>query len=185
MKLISMRCPECNGSIDINCNQRKYIFCPYCGSQIAVDRENEVEITINKNISITKTKRNIDDAKISKAKYKGLNELFGNIGMLFIVIVCFAVMIMAVIFEHIEKKDNLELGKVSVGSSSEYEGQNYEVVLKSFENMGFEDVEVIDLNDAGLTKKEDCVDKVSISGNDTFSSDDYFYKSEPVLITYH
>ena len=52
--------------------------------------------------------------------------------------------------------------------------------------MGFENIETIDLDDAGWFKnKKDTVKMVSIGGKTNFSSSDYFSKTDQVIISYH
>ena len=58
MKLQNLRCPNCTGKLDINIDGKDYIFCPYCGDQFYVGGE-RLEYTINKNININKTSREI------------------------------------------------------------------------------------------------------------------------------
>ena len=55
MKLISLKCPECNAKLDVE-EGRKQVYCTYCGTKILLDNENE---TVH---------RRIDDAKIKRAE---------------------------------------------------------------------------------------------------------------------
>lgn len=85
-----------------------------------------------------------------------------------------------------EHKAQMEaMGKISVGYHSDYEKENYQFVITQFEDMGFTNIETIDLDDAGFRKKEDTVATVSIGGITDFSDDDYFDLSDRVVITYH
>lgn len=180
-KLTSMKCPECGGQLELNCGKRKKIFCPYCGSQIEIDNENEYTININKNININKTKRKIDDADIIRAKNEGKGSLIEGLVIFTIIIV----LLVSCLLPVLERKKNESAGKISVGSYKNFVDENYEVVVKQFENMGFENIETVDLNDSGFLNKRYDVESVSIAGNSAFFSSDYFNKTDKVLITYH
>ena len=83
------------------------------------------------------------------------------------------------------KKANIENG-VSVESPVHYEGENYQVVEAEFESLGFKNIKLIDLDDAGLFKKENEVKDISINGDKYFdSSDVYDPETATVIISYH
>lgn len=83
MKLHKLSCPNCNGILELNVDDKEYIFCPYCGQKFFVE-DGKKEYTINQNINIKKdinvnknvthTNRNIDDAEIIKQKRKLTKE---------------------------------------------------------------------------------------------------------------
>lgn len=76
--------------------------------------------------------------------------------------------------------------KYKVGSSRDYINKNYKEVVAKFESMGFTNIELVDLDDAGvLTGEVDTVKSVSIGGDDSFTDFDYFSKDEKVTIVYH
>lgn len=58
VKIISLKCPECNANISIE-KDRKYCFCQYCGTKIIIDDGSTVH-----------TYRKIDDARIKEAEVK-------------------------------------------------------------------------------------------------------------------
>ena len=106
--------------------------------------------------------------------------------------VSFIVLIGIGIWEEIQdnqkdvERNRLEsMGFISAGTISDYEKENYEVVQKKFEDMGFVNIELIDLDDAGFRKKENTVESISIKGNSEFGSDDYFLPEDRVVISYH
>ncbi|MBQ6991103.1 MAG: hypothetical protein IJN58_08600 [Clostridia bacterium] len=55
MKVISLKCPECNATLSIE-GDRKYCFCQYCGTKILIDDG-----------STTHTYRKVDEARIREA----------------------------------------------------------------------------------------------------------------------
>ena len=58
MKIISLKCPECNATLSIE-GDRKYCFCQYCGTKILIDDG-----------STTHTYRKVDEARIREADVK-------------------------------------------------------------------------------------------------------------------
>ena len=62
IKLISVKCPECNAVLDLEEN-RKQAFCTYCGTKILINNENEY------------TYRHIDEAGIKRAETERIIKL--------------------------------------------------------------------------------------------------------------
>lgn len=54
MKLINLKCPECNAQLKVD-PSREFIYCEYCGTKILLDKEEKIT-------------RNIDEAEIRKAE---------------------------------------------------------------------------------------------------------------------
>ena len=74
-----------------------------------------------------------------------------------------------------EAKKAAEDGRISAGSDEDYVGENYEAVVDQLETLGFTNVKAIDLDDSGVTFwKADKVESVSIGGDTSFYSGDYF-----------
>lgn len=171
---------------------RKQIFCPYCGQKFLID-DGKIEYTIKKNIyinkTITNTNKNIDDAEIIKALTEVKEKRNGWIAMILccvFIIVCFGLLFYMDYIEKEEIQQAVEAGKISAGYYGDYTEQNYEAVVKQLKILGFHNISTIDLDDAGfMIWKCNKVESVSIGGNASFQTDDYFYKDENVIITYH
>lgn len=56
VKMVSVKCPECNASLSIE-EERKQCFCQYCGTKIIIDDG-----------STTHTYRKVDEARIKEAE---------------------------------------------------------------------------------------------------------------------
>lgn len=77
-------------------------------------------------------------------------------------------------------------GKVSAGAANKYIDNSYKEAEAILKAKGFENIELIDLNDAdGEEKIEDYISSISIGGEEYFGSDDYFSLDEKIVITYH
>ena len=73
MKLINLKCPECNAPLKVDPN-REFIYCEYCGAKILLDKEEKVSRTIDEaeirkaeaqeKIRIEEIKANSDEKKI-------------------------------------------------------------------------------------------------------------------------
>ena len=72
-------------------------------------------------------------------------------------------------------------------SAGEYVGENFNVVIADLEQAGFENIEIIEIQD--LTGTSDLNDgdvgEISIDGNCTFQKETKFTKDANVIITYH
>lgn len=74
---------------------------------------------------------------------------------------------------------------ITAGYSSSLVGENYQTVVAHFEAAGFTDIQVIDLNDAGLAFWNDNkVSTISIGGDTYFDENDYYWPNTRVVISY-
>ena len=167
--------------------KNSFIFCPYCEQVFLVDDEKKEQvITKNININNVVTKRYIDDTKISKETLEAKKGIAESIIAAILVIFMLLLLGAMAFFENVEEKKAIDSGLISAGYYEDFQDENYEVVVSQFESMGFENIETIDLDDAGWFKnKKDTVKMVSIGGKTNFSSSDYFSKTAQVIISYH
>lgn len=49
MALQSLKCPNCNGTLEMSIKDDKEIFCPYCG-ELFLPEENVITINYNENV---------------------------------------------------------------------------------------------------------------------------------------
>lgn len=186
MKLRALKCPECNAKLEIE-DDLKVCFCKYCGCQIALDAEKQ-EYTINKNININKTvhKRYTNDADVIRAKNEASKENrdFAQ-GLISLGILC---LIPIFIFggQFLNDAVNQGKGKINAGYYGDLVGKDYQTVEAHFEAAGFTNIELVDLDDSGLAFwTEGKVDTISVGGDTSFDSIDWFYPDTKVVISYH
>ncbi len=192
MKLQNLRCPNCTGKLDINIDGKEYIFCPYCGDQFYIGGEKR-EYTINKNISINKvskeTRHYIDEAEVIRASTADRESK--NSWKWFIGLIAFFAAIAAFCFFMAGTEDRAAAkaekeGKISAGKYEDYEGEDYAAVVEQLKSFGFTNISCVDLDDSGvLFWRDGKVESVSIEGDTTFYSSDYFYPDVVIVITYH
>ena len=190
MKLRKTNCPNCGGILDLHVNENcERVFCPYCGQQYQVEKRRR-EIVVQKDIHITNHK--IDEADIIRAKaesYKAKSrwKVFALILALPVIAFCaFFVYDVFEIDEYIEKYVAEKQGKVHAGWYWDYTGMQYQAVEQYFYEMGFENISLIDMDDAnGKERKDGIVDTISINGDSNFGEEDYFSLSDKVIIMYH
>ena len=184
MKIHKLNCPNCNGILDIKiADNTSSVYCPYCGQPFIVDNEKN-EYTINKNITYQKNshKRYTNDAEVIKAINEDKENKRGYLLMLFPFILW---LVMSVIMYMNEKKAISE-GKINAGDYRDLIGQDYKTVKAHFEAAGFTNIELIDLDDAGLALwKNEKVEIISIGGDTSFDSTDFFEPDTKVVISYH
>lgn len=188
MKLHKLTCPNCNGDLNIEIDEGlTSVFCPYCGQKFFVDDEKQ-EWTINKNININKNihKRYTNDADVIRAKNEAQKDNRDFRQILIIIGICFLIPIGIFGGMYLNKTIAQSQGKINAGYYRDLVGKNYETVVAHFEAAGFTNIELIDLDNAGIAFwNEGKVDTISIGGDTDFESTDWFYPDTKVIISYH
>ena len=189
LKLYSLACPYCEGNLEIKLDSNKEIFCPYCGRKFLVgDGKQTININIDVNKKSQHTRHYVDEAEVIRAKNEHNESKFAFLivcTLLVFGLLIFGLIKIGEVYNHNKSIHEMAEGKICAGSSYDYEEQNYEAVLEQFEIMGFENIQTVDLDDAGLFKnKRDTVDSVRINGQ-SFGDNDYFYPTDQVVIKYH
>lgn len=184
MKLYKLSCPNCNGNLDMEVKDDTHsIFCPYCGQNFHLDDDNkEYIININKNIK----KNYTNEAELLKAKIKEKEDKRSWIALG--VIFAFLIIIISVpnLIFYFQEQIAINDGKICAGSYSDLVGEDYKTVEAHFESAGFTNIELIDLNDSGVTFwNNEKVESISVGGNTRFNSSDYFEPDTKVVISYH
>ena len=86
----------------------------------------------------------------------------------------------------IHKSSSIHKGMVNAGSYADLIGKDFETVEAHFEAAGFNNIELIDIGDSGITFwKNGKVDSVSVGGDMSFDSMDWFDPNTKVIISYH
>lgn len=188
MKLKKLSCPNCNGKLDIKiADGTSSVFCPYCGQRFFIE-DNKQEYTINKNININKTihKRYTNDADVIRTKNEAkknsrdFKETLIMMGIMFLI----PGLLFGGLF--LNKSINQAQGKISAGYHRDLVGKDYKTVKSHFEAAGFTNIELIDLENTGLAFwNEGKVDSISVGGNTSFESMDWFAPDTKVVISYH
>lgn len=186
MKVIQLQCPSCGANLEID---KKRAFCPYCGTKLLIDDE-------SLNINVTYTKR--DEARIkeneskekihlTKLNYKERAEKRNiKIALLCGIGIPVFIIISTLLGFTINKGVAKQQGKISAGYYKDYVGQNYEAVVTQMEELGFNNIVTVDLEDSGLAFwNNNTVESISIDGNSAFESINYFYSDDKVIITHH
>lgn len=194
MKLQKLNCPNCNASLNMELTKENdYIFCPYCGQQFHIDngkREYTINKNINKSVNINKTiehiKRNIDESEEARSSAKETKYMVLLIAFMFIILSGMVVMDKIEDWKAEQAIHEAEQqGKIKIGSPRDFKGQNYEAVVAQLQALRFENIETIDLDDAGLFTKDGSVASVSVNGDSDFTEEDYFFTTDKIIITYH
>ena len=187
MELKKMRCENCGSMLDL---ADGVLFCSHCGEKLILDDEAQnINITYKDEARIKENEAKIKESESNeRIRIKELDKeerenKAGN--KIAVCLITFLLLIIATLVFLLAGLPKLK-GKISAGYCESYVGKSYKVVVKEFEARGFENIETIDLEDAGvLWNKEDTVERVSVAGNSTFDSDKYFYPTDKVIISYH
>ena len=173
MKLTDFECPYCYETVDVEIDDYDDEgFCPNCGEQVYPKQESRQQTVY------------VEDNRTTKHDAKVMAIVMGTI-----VLMAFFSLAMSAFFTHqSEQAASLAqaAGKISAGSSSDYEKEKLDAVVAQLEALGFTNIETIDLDDSGLAFwNNGKVASVSINGDDSFSNDDYFFPTDKIIITYH
>ena len=185
MKVKSLKCPECGANLEIE-DGRTSCYCQYCGCKLILDDEKQ-EYTINKNININRTTRRIDDAKILREEYKEKKDKRDTaVGLICGLGIPLAIILAIVLYFSISGGIAKSQGKIQAGYYKDLIGQDYKTVVAHFEAAGFENIEVIDLNDSSIAFWTDGeVATISVGGDTDFESADWFAPDTKVIISHH
>ena len=187
MKTEDLKCPCCGAVIDIDIRGRTNIFCSYCGRQIFLDDEKQ-EFTYNKNINVKKTVNNIftDEAEVIRAKSEGQKDKREMVWFAVIMGTLFLMVVLSLTVPAVIKANNERLGKISAGNYSDLVGEDYRTVEAHFRAAGFTNIELIDLDDSGIAFwNNGKVKTISVGGNTSFSTFDYFDSDVKIVISYY
>ncbi|MBE6796925.1 MAG: zinc ribbon domain-containing protein [Ruminococcaceae bacterium] len=192
MKVKKLTCQTCGANLEVKDN---IAFCSYCGAQLVLDDENRTT-THNYNYNYTHTKR--DEARIrenerkekvrlTELEYEERKEKRDNkIGLICGLGIPLFIILAILLGFGINKWSSQAQGKICAGYYKDYIGESYEAVVEQFEEMGFENIVTVDLEDSGIAFWNDGkVKSVTIDGNDSFESINYFYPDDKVIIKYH
>lgn len=185
MKIKTIDCPCCGASVESDIQGRDSVFCNYCGKQIDLQDDNSTtkNINISKNIKIHKKVTNNAEVIRAQAETKRIkNDLIA-----FVVIMCSFLLIAALCIGipsliNVINKTN---GKLNAGYYKDLVGEDYKAVQAHFESAGFVNIELVDLDDAGLFFwEEGKVKFISVGGDTDFDSSDWFAPDTKVVISY-
>ena len=187
MKTKRLKCPYCDAAIEADISGRTSVFCSYCGQQVQLDDEKQ-EFTYNKNINITKTshKRYTDDAEVIKETNRGKEDKRSWIAFSVILAIFFGMPLIWSCVDAIKTSAAKNEGKVNAGYYENLLGEDYKTVEAHFKAAGFTNIELIDLDDSGIAFWSDGkVKNISVGGDTSFDSGDWFDPNTTVVISYH
>ena len=186
MNMKTIECAYCGAAIEVDVQGRDSVFCNYCGKKIALNGENSVTKNVNIKKDIKVHKRYTDDADVIRAQTeakKDKNDLITFAA----IIGAFALMAALILgVPALIKAGNENSGNISAGYYKDLVGENYKTVEAHFRAAGFTNIELIDLNDSGIAFwNEGKVETISVGGDTSFESLDFFDPNTKVVISYH
>ena len=191
MNLTSMDCPKCGGQITMDMTGRDFVFCPYCGAQVAVTDENVKTLNINHHI----TEEKINHAKLAELEYKEREDKRNTKLFVIIMIAMLAPAAIGLTWYYLhpryaanQLKKHTEIaaeqGLLSAGNASDYKEQDWKTVRKKLEDLGFTNISHTKEGGFHPIAAGDVTD-VSINGISNFGVDDYFAPDAPVNISHY
>lgn len=208
MKLTELKCPNCQAELSLQENQIKsqIVYCPYCGTKIALDDEvKRYEYTHN--ININKETHIYDEAKIhqytaDKAKYSADAEKAkaDAYEMKYVVILIIFLFLSLFVMEGNEKGyfdgviQNITAAfdkeaTISVPfDSSEIEKSStvFTYYVNELKDAGFTNIKTHEVPDIvwGFTKAYS-IDEISINGHTHFKTGNKFRPDTEIIVSYH
>lgn len=194
IKLISIKCPECGASLDIE-EGRERLFCSYCGTQIMAQNENEyiyrrideagIKQAETDLVIQLKKMEMIEKERAASARSKKFKIML-SVPLFFVAIVglsigidktdislfcagCISATVLMVLWlTHKDKSYDFDFDdkvKIPAGISS-YDRQSYRTIEIKFKSAGFTNIKCLPQNDIvlGWFSKPDMVESITING---------------------
>ena len=204
------RCPNCNAVLTPDFSRRS-VMCEQCETLFPVslfkqsdeeEKENttDTEQSDEKNETVQDAAENDDTPSETEDEAEAVKE---NINytipiLIFTLIVAVAFCIGLNFYVQRQRAEAkaiaMENGWISAGSSKDYKEKHYSEVEEELESLGFENIEIEEIEMFGLAKKIDdkicnifslgLVTSVSIDGNEHFTKYDYFPPDSEIIIYY-
>lgn len=192
MKLAALLCPRCGGELD-DIGQNDVLRCPYCGTSLLIERSQEsIGVQIVERSEAGKTERAKIKLELEKLKIQAKDDQ-SRLSVRLIVC-CFAMaIVLPLIVGALSAAPGMlatASGKIAAPLASEgVEGLDVNDLKMRFEDVGFENIELIPMKDidwiSGLYLDEGTVDHVTMDGESDFTEESYYAPSDPIRIFYH
>lgn len=175
MKKITLDCPKCGASLEIDEGIDTF-FCTYCGVKVVTGDKDRINAQL----------------KVKEMEFKERNDQRNAkkdiIEFAFIVILILSILIIAFLASiQDNKKEENNQGRIQILSSSDdFEGENYIDIKNKLEDKGFENIECVEMQEkSGIFKKAGDIDRVVIDGRTDYKYDDYFDADVKIKIYYY
>ena len=130
--------------------------------------------------------RYTDDADVIRAKNEGNENKNALISFAVIIGILLLIVVSTLVIPALIDASNENAGKLNAGYYKDLIGEDFKTVEAHFEAAGFTNIELIDLNDSGIAFwTEGRVKTISIGGDTSFDSMDWFDPDTKVVISYH
>ncbi len=186
MRVETINCPYCGASLEVDIQDRESVFCNYCGKQILLydDSVKTKNVNVKKEINIQK--RIVNDAEVIRARAEEKENKNAMVVLAIVFGVLLLISALGIGIPSLINATNKSAGNLNAGYYKDLIGEDYKSVQAHFESAGFTNIELIDLNDSGLAFwKDGEVEIISVGGNTTFESLDWFAPDTKVVISYH
>lgn len=191
--ITALKCPECGANISLPDEEKRLLFCPYCGTELEYD-DGDIDITINHNLN--EEVHFVDHAQIAELKFKEKQEKTSNIAAIICLVIAAIPFIIYGLWYfngHVirDLRDKsaassyIEQGYVCPGKSAEeFVGDKAKSVIKQLKSVGFTNIQKV-ATGAGLAIWDaGKVTEVMIDGDTKFGAFAYFPPDAPIVVTY-
>lgn len=192
MKLEALLCPRCGGELDA-IGQNDRLRCPYCGTLLQIEQSAEsIGVRIVERREVGKTERakiklELEKLKIQAEKDRTRLSVYLVVGCLVMLV---ALPLIGEALYAVPGMFAAASGKLAAPLASEdVKGLDSGDLKMRFEDVGFEDIELVPMKDINLVTgfylDEGAVDHVTIDGEGDFTEEPYYSPDASIRIFYH
>lgn len=179
MKIDIIECPSCGANLDYKGNSDSCI-CEYCGNRVFLNEKARMEANLN--VEKLKHRERMRNKELESEKMACESEkrtfIIILVALLSLVVLC----AIGVIAEHVDTQN----GKVKMPESTHsLEGDNYIDVMNKLKDVGFNDIECIEMSEGNIFQKKGDVDRIVIGGENDYKTGEYVDPNLKVKIYYY
>ena len=182
MKMLQLRCPNCNAMLDLKDDIGSQCFCNYCGTKILLDEQQDSVVNAKVRIKeLEHEKYVVDKAYEDKDKERKAE----NRPLTVMIIIFVASFLILGIMAAIESYNSRTIPVPY--SASDFCKMDYDDAVEILESAGYKNISTVAQTAKGLFKSKDLyqVNSISIDGNKHFRSGKEFSPNAPIIITYN
>ncbi|MGX7235605.1 hypothetical protein [Enterococcus italicus] len=166
---------------DLSHIKNKEVKCMYCGATYIIDAKHskigaELEAELER-------LRAVEKQEATKAKWEFKTQLIPMVFLFAFFVFCMGSLVIMGIADSLSN-----VNKISItANESDFVGENYKIVEKKLDDMGFKNIKAEKVKDLtlGILKSKGDVKEVTINGEDDFEEGDYFKEDAKIKIYYH
>ena len=178
MKMLQLRCPNCDAVLDLKDDMGTQCFCNYCGTKILLDEQQESIVNAKVRIQELEYKK----YKIDK-KYEDKNKERKSENMVLLIFPILLVISMSMLYINSYVFRTIPVPY----SASDFCKMDCDAAIEILESAGFQNITATEQAANGLFKSKETkrVNSISIDGKPRFRAGNEFRPKAPIVIIYN